>query len=142
MSVDVLKSLINNKRGIARLNRFMVELPVITGALPSFEEMQDIYSSGARPPSPELGVQSTLREGEQVTAEATDELGASVDVAGRAGTEGLETGTEALAKKAASEAVEEAGVKTLGKIALASGYLSDQPCQRIYKRLVTPTMPW
>ena len=33
-------------------------------------------------------------------------------------------------------------VKTLGKIALASGYLSDQPCQRIYKRLVTPTMPW
>jgi hypothetical protein len=89
----------------------------LASELPSFEEMQDIYSSGARPPSPELGVQSTLREGEQVTAEATDELGASVDVAGRAGTEGLETGTEALAKKAASEAVEEAGVKTLGKIA-------------------------
>ena len=33
-------------------------------------------------------------------------------------------------------------VKTLGKIVFGSGYLSDHPCQRICKRLVTPTMPW
>lgn len=33
-------------------------------------------------------------------------------------------------------------VKTVGKIVLASGYLSVHPCQRIYKRLVTPTMHW
>tara|TARA_R100001509_G_scaffold112481_2_gene67896 strand:+ start:3529 stop:4506 length:978 start_codon:yes stop_codon:yes gene_type:complete len=86
----------------------------------SLEETQDIYSRGARPPSPELtrgGVRSTLREGEQATAETADELGASVDVAGRAGTEGIETGTEAVAKKAAAKAVEEAGVEDLAKLA-------------------------
>lgn len=49
MSVDVLKSLINNKRGIARLNRFMVELPVITGALPSFEEMVVLCKTASIP---------------------------------------------------------------------------------------------
>tara|TARA_R100000654_G_scaffold17063_1_gene35784 strand:+ start:56 stop:1000 length:945 start_codon:yes stop_codon:yes gene_type:complete len=80
-------------------------------------DLSDLYASGARPPSPELGARSYLREGEELTADTTDELGATVDVAGRAGEEGLETGTEALAKKAATEAVEEAGVKTLGKLA-------------------------
>jgi len=89
----------------------------LASELPSFEETQEIYAGGARPPSPELGVQSTLREGEQVTAETADELGASVDVAGRTATEGIETGTEAVAKKAAAEAVEEAGVKDLAKLA-------------------------
>ena len=86
-------------------------------SLPSLEETQDLIQRGIRPPSPELGVQSTLREGEQATAATADELGASVDVAGRAGTEGIETGTEAVAKKAAAKAVEEAGVEDLAKLA-------------------------
>ncbi len=80
-------------------------------------DIRDVYASGARPPSPELGVRQTLQEGEQVTAEATDELGASVDVAGRTATEGIETGTEALAKKATEEAIEKTGLKTVGKLA-------------------------
>ena len=88
----------------------------LASEIPSFEETQEIYASGVRPPSPELGVQSTLREGEQVTAATADELGASVDVAGRAATEGVETGTEALAKKAATKAVEEAGLEGVGRI--------------------------
>ena len=41
--------------------------------------------------------------------------------------------------KAKAEKLE---IKTVGKIVLASGYLSVHPCQRIYKRLVTPTMHW
>ena len=85
-------------------------------SLPSLEDTQDLIRQGIRPPSPELGVQSTLREGEQVTAQTADELGASVDVAGRTATEGVETGTEALAKKAATKAVEEAGLEGVGKI--------------------------
>jgi len=86
-------------------------------SLPSLEDTQDLIRQGIRPPSPELGVQSTLREGEQATAATADELGASVDVAGRAATEGVETGTEALAKKGAEKAIEEAGVKDLTKLA-------------------------
>ncbi len=88
----------------------------LASELPSFEETREIYSTGARPPSPELGVQSTLREGEQVTAEATDELGASVDVAGSVA-EGVEGSAAALGKKAAEEAIEKSGLQTLGKIA-------------------------
>jgi len=85
----------------------------------SLEETQEVYRT-RRPPSPELvrgGTRSTLREGEQFTAETAGELGESVDVAGQAGVEGIETGTEALARKAATEAVEEAGVKDLTKLA-------------------------
>ncbi len=84
----------------------------------SLEETQDIYRT-RRPPSPELtrgGVRSTLQEGEQVTAEATDELGASVDVAGSVA-EGVEGSAAALGKKAAEEAIEKSGLETLGKLA-------------------------
>lgn len=49
MSVDILKSVINNKRGIARLNRFMVELPVIAGAIPTFEEMVVLCKTASIP---------------------------------------------------------------------------------------------
>ena len=88
-------------------------------SLPSLEETQDMIRQGIRPPSPELGVESTLREGEQVTASTADELGASVETANLAGeaAEGVEDSTKALAKKAAEEAIEKSGLKTVGKVA-------------------------
>ncbi len=85
-------------------------------SLPTLEEGQDLIRRGIRPPSPELGLQSTLREGEQATAETADELGASVDVAGEA-SEAVEGSTKALAKKATEEALEKTGLKELGSLA-------------------------
>tara|TARA_R100001440_G_C2520974_1_gene118858 strand:+ start:1105 stop:2076 length:972 start_codon:yes stop_codon:yes gene_type:complete len=85
----------------------------------SLEETQSVYSTGARPPSPELtrgGARNTLEEGEQLTAEATDEVGGTANVAGEAA-EGVESSTKALAAKAAEEAVEKSGLKTLGEVA-------------------------
>jgi len=89
---------------------------------PSFEEIREVYSSGARPPSPERGVRSTLQEGEQVTADVageTGEVGAEVTArtAEEAATEGIETSGKVLAKKAAEDAIEKAGLKTASKIA-------------------------
>ncbi len=89
---------------------------------PSLEETQEIYSTGARPPSPELGARSTLQEGEQVTADVAGETGevgaeATARTAEEAATEGIETSGKALAKKAAEDAIEKAGLKTATKIA-------------------------
>jgi len=85
-------------------------------SLPSLEDTQDLVRQGIRPPSPELGVQSTLREGEQATASTADEVGASVDVAGAA-EEGVEGSAKALAKKGAEEAIEKSGLKSLATVA-------------------------
>jgi len=89
---------------------------------PTFEETQEIYATGARPPSPELGVSSTLEEGEQVTADIAGETGevgaeATARTAEEAATEGIETTAKTIAKKAAEDSIEEAGLKTAGKIA-------------------------
>ncbi len=89
---------------------------------PTLEETQEIYSTGARPPSPELGLSSTLEEGEQVTADIAGETGevgakATARTAEEAATEGIETSGKAIAKKAAEESIEKAGLKTAGKIA-------------------------
>ena len=90
---------------------------------PTLEETQEIYATGARPPSPELGVRSTLEEGEQVTADITGETGEQTAeqtasaVAKKEGTEGIETTAKTLAKKAAEDSIEEAGLKNAGKLA-------------------------
>jgi hypothetical protein len=91
----------------------------------SLEETQEIYGTGARPPSPELvrgGARETLQEGEQLTADVSGETGevgaeATARTAEEAATEGIETTGKALAKKAAEDAIEKAGLKTAGKVA-------------------------
>ena len=84
------------------LSERMARESELTSEIPNIEETQRIYATGARPPSPELGVESTLREGEQATA-AIEDLGGSV-----------ETGAEARA--ALKEGAEETG-KFLGRAA-------------------------
>jgi len=94
----------------------------LEGLAPTLEEQRDLIQRGVRPPSPELGVSSTLEEGEQVTADIAGETGevgaeATARTAEEAATEGIETSGKALAKKAAEESIEKAGLKTAGKIA-------------------------
>lgn len=89
---------------------------------PTLEEQRDLIQRGVRPPSPELGVSSTLEEGEQVTADIAGETGevgaeAAARTAEEAATEGIETSGKVLAKKAAEDAIEKAGLKTASKIA-------------------------
>ncbi len=69
----------------------------------SLEETREVYSTGARPPSPELvrgGARDTLQEGEQVTADVAGETGevgadAAARTAEEAATEGIETSGKA-----------------------------------------------
>jgi hypothetical protein len=117
-------------RGIISGGRFvktsMTEKLEKEAPIASQEEIEDVYRTGARPVSPELGARSTLREGEQLTADVSGETGERVTATAtaRAGeeaaTEGIETSAKALAEKGAAEAIEKSGVKTLGKV--ASGF--------------------
>ena len=114
-------------RGIISGGKFvktsMTEKLAKEDVVPTQEEIEDVYRTGARPVSPELGARSTLREGEQLTADVSGETGERVTATAAARTteeaasEGIETTAKTLAKKATADALEESGVKTLGKVA-------------------------